>query len=458
MQPLIDSDIILYEIGFSSQQVEDDKIVPASWDFAEELLTKRINLICEEVGATEPPLLFLTNTPRINKLLNKDRKREEKPIVAYKDNFRNEVAKEKEYKAGRKPDKPFHFYNILSHILATYETRIHEGGLEADDYLCIEQINNAKKYGVKVKFHAGHFLLDYEDWLKYKDTTFIKDDKGYVISDTGKGPTRKVWALHRDIMGNPEGLVVDHINGDTLDNRKYNLRICTIKENVRNSASQVGTSAYKGVSWDKERDKWVAAIKVDRVGNFLGRFDSELEAAAAYDKAAKQYYGEFARLNLEAPYKKPYKETIICSRDKDVRQCPFWHYSWEVGAQASIGPIWVEPLGYLTNVNEGKVDANGKKKPLKIFGVGHKFFYYQLLTGDGVDNIGGIKGKGPAFAYNLLKDATTERECYELVAEVYVKTHGDSWKVKIKEQADLLHMVRELNEDGSSKLWMPPKM
>lgn len=297
MQPLIDSDILLYEIGFSSQQVEDDKIVPASWDFAEELLTKRINLICEEVEAKQPPLLFLTNTPRINKLLNKDRKREEKPIVAYKDNFRNEVAKEKEYKAGRKPDKPFHFYNLLSHILATYETRIHEGGLEADDYLCIEQ--------------------------------------------------------------------------------------------------------YK-------------------------------------------------RLAL--------KDTIICSRDKDVRQCPGHHYSWEVGAQASIGPIWVEPLGYLANANEGKVDAAGKKKPLKVFGVGHKFFYYQLLTGDAVDNIGGIKGKGPAFAFNLLKDATTERECYELVAEVYVKTHGDGWKVKIKEQADLLWMIRELNEDGSSKLWMPPKM
>jgi len=296
MQPLVDSDILLYEIGFSSQKTEEGVVIPQSWDFVQELLENRIRVICTEVGATEPPLLFLTNTPRINKLLNKERKREEKPPVEYKDNFRNTIAVEKEYKAGRKPDKPFHFYNILAHILANYETRIHEGGLEADDYLCIEQ----------------------------------------------------------------------------------------------------------------------------------------------YKRLAS-------------------KDTTICSRDKDVRQCPGFHYSWEVGTQASIGPIWVEPLGSLSVVNEGAVDNKGKKKPLKIFGTGHKFFYYQLLTGDGVDNIGGVKGRGPAFAYPLLKDAKTERECYELVAEVYVKTHGDEWKTKMLEQAHLLHMVRELNEDGSSKLWMPPK-
>jgi 5'-3' exonuclease len=149
-------------------------------------------------------------------------------------------------------------------------------------------------------------------------------------------------------------------------------------------------------------------------------------------------------------------DTIICSRDKDVRQCPGLHYSWEVAKQAAIGPIFVEPLGHLEKVGEGKTYANGKPKPIKLFGTGHKFFYAQLLMGDKVDNIGGVVGRGPVFAYNLLHEARSERELYELVAELYVKTYGDDWKVRMKEQADLLWMVRELDEKGDKVLWMPP--
>jgi hypothetical protein len=79
-------------------------------------------------------------------------------------------------------------------------------------------------------------------------------------------------------------------------------------------------------------------------------------------------------------------KTIICSRDKDVRQCPGWHYSWECGKQPSIGPIMVDELGHLVDKNAGKFNPlTGKKLPLKVFGTGHKFFYYQMLTGDTVD-------------------------------------------------------------------------
>ena len=98
MKPLIDSDILLYEIGFSSETKDDGVITPRSWDFAQGLLDERIKLICDEVEATEPPLLFLTNTKRINKLLNKQRKREDAPPKEYVENFRVEAAKEKEYK------------------------------------------------------------------------------------------------------------------------------------------------------------------------------------------------------------------------------------------------------------------------------------------------------------------------------------------------------------------------
>lgn len=292
MKPLIDGDVLLYEIGFSSEKTElqdgEKVVIPSSWEFCQNLFDKKIELICDEAKATSPPTIFFTNTRKINRELNKKRKWQDLPEKTFVDNFRFEVAKEKEYKAGRSSVKPFHFNNILQYTLSNYDFHINEDGLEADDAMCIEQ---------------------------YKE----------------------------------------------------------VKEN---------------------------------------RFS-----------------------------------TIICSRDKDVRQCPGWHYSWECGKQAAVGPILVDELGFLE-----------QKDKDKIWGVGNKFFYYQLLVGDSVDNVGGLYNKGPKFAYNLLKDTTTTRQTYEFVAEVYVKAHGDKWKEKFREQANLLWMVRELDEKGEKVLWKPPPL
>jgi hypothetical protein len=137
--------------------------------------------------------------------------------------------------------------------------------------------------------------------------------------------------------------------------------------------------------------------------------------------------------------------TIICSRDKDLRQCPGWHYSWECGKQYSVGPIFVDSLGWLEK------KANGK-----VWGVGNKFFYYQLLTGDSVDNIIGVMGRGPAFAYKLLKDVETEYECYQLVAEVYIKQFGDDWEEKMREMIDLLWIIKTEDEQGEPVRWTKP--
>jgi hypothetical protein len=150
--------------------------------------------------------------------------------------------------------------------------------------------------------------------------------------------------------------------------------------------------------------------------------------------------------------------TIICSRDKDLRQCKGWHYSWECAQQGSLGPLLVDELGSLINTSANKFEKNGKPKKLKVLGTGSKFFYYQLLTGDSTDNIVGIMGKGPSFAYNLLRDAVDERECYELVAEVYVKTFGDVWEEKLKEMADLLYIIKNVDEEGNVVKWTKPKL
>jgi len=95
-------------------------------------------------------------------------------------------------------------------------------------------------------------------------------------------------------------MVVDHINGNTLDNRKQNLRICEQRFNAMNRGTRKPegkTSRFKGVHLDKKSGLWVAAIRKDGHRTSLGYFDREIDAALAYNQAAPEYFGEFAQLN-----------------------------------------------------------------------------------------------------------------------------------------------------------------
>jgi hypothetical protein len=93
---------------------------------------------------------------------------------------------------------------------------------------------------------------------------------------------------------------VDHVNGDGLDNRRSNLRVCTHAENARNQSSRtrMSTSRFRGVVWAKDRRKWRAMIGDNGRTVHLGNFTDEIEAAQAYDRAAREMYGAFARLNF----------------------------------------------------------------------------------------------------------------------------------------------------------------
>lgn len=105
--------------------------------------------------------------------------------------------------------------------------------------------------------------------------------------------------LHRLIMGEPRGKKVDHINGNGLDNRRSNLRVTTHKLNLANQRAQLGRSSkYKGVAWNKRSQRWEAYIKVDGRKYNLGLFATEKAAANAYDLAALEAWGEFARPNF----------------------------------------------------------------------------------------------------------------------------------------------------------------
>jgi hypothetical protein len=150
-----------------------------------------------------------------------------------------------------------------------------------------------------------HALIDLEDlelvsqyrWRAHVD----RDGRPYASARApGNGHRGPEILMHRLIVHAETGRRVDHRNGDTLDNRKLNLRPCTNTQNIRNQRPHADkrTSKLKGVYFNRDRGKFRAQIMVDRKKYNLGTFADELDAARAYDAAAVKLHGEFARLNF----------------------------------------------------------------------------------------------------------------------------------------------------------------
>lgn len=137
------------------------------------------------------------------------------------------------------------------------------------------------------------------------------------------------------------------------------------------------------------------------------------------------------------------EETIICSRDKDLRAVCGWHYGWELGNQPQFGPERVEGLGYI------KLSKDRKS----IKGTGLLFFLSQCLTGDKVDTIPGLQGTGPVKAFEILDGTKTYKEGLKRVYEAYKAVYGLSAYKELLEQGRLLWMTRKLRKDGSPVLW-----
>ena len=289
MQPLIDGDILRYEVGSCGEydeEILDHKGLPTGewvhhireFEFVEALLNDRIEGICKDVGATAPPILFLTGSTYAIDLINRRDRYTGRAPISLEQPFRELVATVKPYKGTRKEEKPFHFNNLTAYIIGNYDTRI-SNGIEADDLICIEQ-----------------------------------------------------WSR-----------------------REHN-------------------------------------------------------------------------------------DTIICTRDKDLRMCPGLHFGWECGLQPSFGPELVDHKGWLKPDNKGKIK-----------GVGLKSFFYQMLVGDTVDNIPGCPKVGTVKAMQLLEPCNTKREHDLAVISAYQKVYPDNYKEMIEEQSKLLWMIRELFPDGSPK-------
>lgn len=158
----------------------------------------------------------------------------------------------------------------------------------------------------KIDVGSGNFSLvdddDFEllnsfNWQSYnhRRTTIVHRKR--LIWESDELP--KVIKMHRFILNAKPGQIVDHKDGNALNNQKSNLRFCTYSQNARNAPSRLGsTSRFLGVSKRNDSKKWQAQIQEDGKSYKIGDYDSEVEAALAYNISASFRFREFARLNV----------------------------------------------------------------------------------------------------------------------------------------------------------------
>ncbi len=163
------------------------------------------------------------------------------------------------------------------------------------------------KYGYtyrRIPLGEGRFtIVEPGDFYRLNKYRWIADGIGesiYAVRNIiSANESPKFMRMHREIMNNPKGFLVDHINCNGLDNRRANLRLATYSQNACNNRKRKNTtSVFRGVSFHTQKQCWGVHLQHQKKRLFLGYFDNEIEAAKTYDAAAKKYHGEFARLNF----------------------------------------------------------------------------------------------------------------------------------------------------------------
>lgn len=154
----------------------------------------------------------------------------------------------------------------------------------------------------KIPLTKGYVaIVDDEDYNELSKHKWCADNSSktnvYALRRVGK----KLSRMHNEIIGRKDGLEIDHINGNGLDNRRANLRFCTRSQNRMNGRKNAdNTSGYKGVTKSKKspNNPWHAHIKFNGITKHLGNYKTKEDAARAYDAAAKELHGEFCSLNF----------------------------------------------------------------------------------------------------------------------------------------------------------------
>jgi hypothetical protein len=147
-------------------------------------------------------------------------------------------------------------------------------------------------------------VVDDEDFkdLSRWNWCWCPNRKGYAVRrlHLREGRGRGTVAMAREIMKAPKGMMVDHKNGNTLDNRRDNLRLATHHQNQMNTGLRItNTSGFKGVAWDKRGQAWRVMMNVKKKMTYLGRYRSKRTAAMIYDLWADDIFGEFANTNFK---------------------------------------------------------------------------------------------------------------------------------------------------------------
>lgn len=151
------------------------------------------------------------------------------------------------------------------------------------------------------KHGEGKFAIvddeDYEFLSQYKWFAFYPGRGNHVYARAIVN--KKDFLMHKLLIKSPEGMVIDHIDGNSLNNQRKNLRVCSIADNVKNQKIRIDNkSGFKGVYWKKDKRKWEVTLQINGNKIFGGYYKNKIDAAKAYNFHALKYFGEFAKINI----------------------------------------------------------------------------------------------------------------------------------------------------------------
>jgi len=155
---------------------------------------------------------------------------------------------------------------------------------------------------MEIKLRTGEIcLIDKEDYAVINQHKWYIEGWGYARRNkkfVNGVPDSESLRMHRFLLKPPVGVSIDHINGNKLDNRKSNLRLCTVAQNnFGRGIKKDNTSGCKGVHFNKPTGKWMARISANGKRKYLGLFETKELAYSSYKKASKELHGDFANLN-----------------------------------------------------------------------------------------------------------------------------------------------------------------